>query len=175
MQCILHRIQPVNLPLPCLPLQYNSYFQPSLRLPVTPINPHLDTRVKDVFSSMSGAMWLFKCLHREEMSITHNRQHTAFTHTRKHRMWIKLNLLLLKPQLLQIILTLILHLFPVSIVPSFTFTPTGMCNMFHLCMPLIFDTFGKSIMKVMMFYSAQAASLLWSVVTTWCVQFNFYM
>lgn len=65
--------------------------------------------------------------------------------------------------------------FPVSTVPSFTFTPTGTCNTFHLCSPLIFDVFGKLIIKVMMFYSAKTTPMLWSVVTNWFVQFsNFF-
>lgn len=129
-------------------------------------------------SKMYSAVWRAPCGYlnvcTERRCPSPTTDSMAFTNTRKHRMWFKLNFRLLKPQFLQIISTLILHLFPFSTVPSFTFTPTGICNMFHLCMPLIFDTFGKSIMKVMMFYSSQTSPLLWRVVTKWCVQFSFF-
>lgn len=169
-QCILCRHKPVNPPLPRPPLQYNSYFQPSLRLPVTPINPHLATHVKDAFNSMSGGMWLFKCLHREEMSITHTSGCDASMCT-----WNVTQALTAKNAAhSDFYFNAKISSFPVSTVPSFTFTPTGTCNTFHLCSPLIFDVFGKLIMKVMMFYSAQTTPMLWSVVTNWCVQFSIF-
>ena len=39
------------------------------------------THVKDGFSRMAGDMWLFKCLHRED--ICHNTECPVFMHTRE--------------------------------------------------------------------------------------------